>query len=245
MKKLATVGSSLLSQRLIHYFESTGFGKVVGMFDDFETEGVVKHDRPILGKTADIPGLFKRQAFDAVAVAVGYKNRKFRKEAYQYLKRRRIPVVTFVHPSSYVEPSAVLHEGSIVLVGCTIDMNAQVDENVLLSSRCFVSHHVKIGAHTFCGPAVNLAGHTEVGEGCFLGVNTTTVDHVRIGENVQTAAGSVLTKDVPDHALFAGIPARRIGWVCVCGVTLGKNLVCSECGEKYREENGVLSIMGS
>jgi sugar O-acyltransferase (sialic acid O-acetyltransferase NeuD family) len=168
---------------------------------------VVKYDRPILGKTADIPTHFKRQAFDAVAVAVGYKNRRFRKEVYQYLKRHGIPVATFVHPSSYVDASAVLQEGSVVLVDCTIDMKAMVGENVLLSSRCFVSHHVRIGAHTFCGPAVNLAGHTEVGECCFLGVNTTSVDHVRMGENVQTAAGSVLTKDVPDHVMVAGVPA--------------------------------------
>jgi UDP-perosamine 4-acetyltransferase len=106
-----------------------------------------------------------------------------------------------------VEASAVLKEGSIVLVACTIDMNAQVGENVLLSSRCFASHHVKIGAHTFCGPAVNLAGNTEVGECCFLGINTTSIDGIRIGMNVQTAAGSVLTKDVPDDVLVGGVPA--------------------------------------
>jgi acetyltransferase EpsM len=207
MKKLAMVGSSELSDRLIYYFEGTGFGRVVGLFDDFETEGAVKGDKPILGKTEDIPALFNKKAFDSVAIAVGYKHRRFRKEVYEYLKKHHIPIATFVHPSSHVEASAVIQEGSVVLVNCTIDMNALVGENVFLSSRCFVSHHVKVGAHTFCGPGVNLAGNTATGECCFLGINTTSVEGVRIGTNVQTAAGSVVTKDVQDHVLVAGVPA--------------------------------------
>jgi len=207
MKKIAVVGSGKLSDRLIYYFENTGYGKTVGMLDDFVSEGTIKYNRPILGKIEDIPMLFKKTAFDSIAIAIGYKHRKFRKEVYEYLKRIQIPISTFIHPSSYVEKSAVIKEGSIILVNCTIDMNAQLHENVFLSSRCFVSHDVKIHAHTYCGPASNLAGNTEVGECCFLGINTTSIDGVKIGMNVQTAAGSVITKDIPSHVLVAGVPA--------------------------------------
>ena len=207
MQRIAMVGSGQLSDRLVYYFEDTGFGRVVGLFDDFETQGTVKNDKPILGRTEEIPMLFREQAFDAVAIAIGYKHRRFRKEVYTALKRQGIPIATFVHPSSYVEKSARLQEGSVVLVNCTIEMHALIGENVLLASRCFVAHHVTIGAHTYCGPAVNLAGNTEIGECCFLGINTTSVDGVRLGMNVQTAAGSVVTKDVPDHVLVAGVPA--------------------------------------
>jgi len=207
MKKLALVGSSKLSDRLIYYFEDTGFARVTGMFDDFETKGMIKYDKPILGIMEDIPALFKQGAFDLVAVAIGYKHRRFRKEVFEYLKSCQVPVATFVHPSSHVEKSAVIKEGSIVLVDCTIDMNAEVRENVFLSSRCFVSHHVTLGSHTYCAPCVNLAGNTEVGECCFLGINMTSIDGINIGMNVQTAAGSVLTKDVPSHVLVAGVPA--------------------------------------
>ena len=82
MKKIVIVGSTTMSDRLIYYFESTGFGKTIGMFDDFESEGVVKYDRPILGKIKDIPLLFKKEAFDSVAIAIGYNYRRFRKEVY-------------------------------------------------------------------------------------------------------------------------------------------------------------------
>jgi sugar O-acyltransferase (sialic acid O-acetyltransferase NeuD family) len=208
MKKIGIVGSAELSRRLIYYFESTGFGAVVGMFDDFLPAGTIKYGHPILGKTSDIPALCKNGTLDSAVIAVGYKHRKFRKEVYDYLKENQVPIATFVHPSSHVEESATVGEGSIVLVDCTVDMNAQLHENVFLSSRCFVSHDVKIHAHTYCGPAVNLAGNTRVGECCFLGIGTTSIDGIRVGVNVQTAAGSVLTRDVPANVMVAGVPAE-------------------------------------
>ena len=54
---------------------------------------------------------------------------------------------------------------------------------------------------------------TLVKEGASLGANCTIVCGVTIGRNAMIAAGAVVTKDVPDHALMAGVPARQIGWV--------------------------------
>jgi hypothetical protein len=42
----------------------------------------------------------------------------------------------------------------------------------------------------------------------------------------------VVNKDVPDHALVVGNPARQIGWMCECGERLGEDLVCGVCGKK-------------
>ena len=44
------------------------------------------------------------------------------------------------------------------------------------------------------------------------------------------AAGAVVTKNVKDHALMAGVPARQIGWVCECGQT-NSGKFCSNCGK--------------
>jgi hypothetical protein len=63
-------------------------------------------------------------------------------------------------------------------------------------------------------------------------------------------AGAVVTRDVPGHAMVAGNPARRIGWVCACGhglkdstghdapaererYAIDGNLVCETCGRHY------------
>ena len=53
------------------------------------------------------------------------------------------------------------------------------------------------------------------------------------------AAGAVVTKDVPDYALMAGVPAKQIGWVCECGNRL-KGKVCEFCGNSYMVRQGVM-----
>jgi hypothetical protein len=67
LKKIALIGSNIFSQQLIYYFESTGLGTVVGMFDDFEAKFTIKHDRPILGRISEAPQLFNHGVFDYFA----------------------------------------------------------------------------------------------------------------------------------------------------------------------------------
>ena len=84
MQRIVLIGSTALSERLIYYFEEPGFGNVTGMFDDFEPPGAIKYDREILAKIKDIPKLFKKDAFDSIAVAIGYHHRGFRKQVFDY-----------------------------------------------------------------------------------------------------------------------------------------------------------------
>lgn len=56
---------------------------------------------------------------------------------------------------------------------------------------------------------------------------------ISIGRWAIIAAGAVVTKNVPGYALMAGVPAKHIGWVCECGLTLKEGLQCYSCGKKY------------
>ena len=61
---------------------------------------------------------------------------------------------------------------------------------------------------------------TRVRRGASIGGNATVVCGVEIGEGAMVGAGAVVTRDVEPHELVAGNPARRLGWVCVCGGVL-------------------------
>jgi UDP-2-acetamido-3-amino-2,3-dideoxy-glucuronate N-acetyltransferase len=67
----------------------------------------------------------------------------------------------------------------------------------------------------------------------------------RVGRWAMVAAGAVVTRNVPDFALVAGVPARRLRWVGRAGVPLeeqgGGGWRCPETGEQYLEENGQLT----
>jgi UDP-2-acetamido-3-amino-2,3-dideoxy-glucuronate N-acetyltransferase len=53
-------------------------------------------------------------------------------------------------------------------------------------------------------------------------------------------AGAVVNKNIPDHGLVVGNPAKQIGWVCTCGERLSENLECLACEKQYEKVEGGL-----
>ena len=92
---------------------------------------------------------------------------------------------------------------------------------------------------------------TLVCQGASLGANCTIVCGSTIGAYAFVGAGAVVTKDVPAHALMAGVPARQIGWMSRHGEKLalplkavdGAEATCPATGERYRLSGGHLTLI--
>ena len=116
---------------------------------------------------------------------------------------------------------------------------------------------VELEDYVFCGPSCvftndltprskypkGSAGYlkTLIKCGASIGANATIVCGHTVGRWAMIAAGAVVTKDVPDHALMAGVPAKQIGWVCECGEVLKEDMSCEKCQRKYEQrEEGLI-----
>ena len=77
--------------------------------------------------------------------------------------------------------------------------------------------------------------------GCTVGANATVVCGHTLGKWSMVAAGAVVTRDVKDYALVAGVPAVQVGWVCECGERLDETLQCPKCKKRYRETDNNLA----
>lgn len=146
---------------------------------------------------------------------------------------------------------------------CTLGQNVNVSNNVIIGNHVKIQNNVSIyeGVEledgVFCGPSCVFTNDltprarfpkgrenykkTLVREGATVGANATVICGNTIGKYAMIAAGAVVTNDVPEYALMAGVPAKRIGWICECGEVLDSHLNCKNCGIEYKEENGILT----
>lgn len=146
--------------------------------------------------------------------------------------------------------------GAVIGEDCSLGQNVFVANRVVLGNKVKVQNNVSIYDNVtiedevFCGPSMVFTNvinpratverkdeyrDTRVKRGASLGANCTIVCGVTIGQYALIGAGAVVTKDVPDFALMAGVPAKRIGWVSRAGEILGKDLVCPREGCRYRQ----------
>lgn len=146
-----------------------------------------------------------------------------------------------------------VQKGARIGENCSLGQNVNIGNNVRIGNGVRIQNNVsiyegvEIEDNVFCGPScvfTNVAtprahfpvhgmySKTLIKEGASLGANSTIVCGHTIGRGAMIAAGAVVTKDVKDYALMAGVPARQIGWVCECGKRLGAKLKCP-CGREY------------
>lgn len=160
----------------------------------------------------------------------------------------RIGARTKIWHFSHIMPGAEIGEG------CSLGQNVNVGSGAVIGDRVKVQNNVSIyddviiEDDVFCGPScvftnvINPRAFVErkqeyrrtlIKKGASIGANATIVCGITLGEYCFVGAGSVVTKDVPDHALVYGSPARQHGWVCRCGEKLDAALTCASCGTAY------------
>lgn len=156
---------------------------------------------------------------------------------------------------------AHVSRGARVGMHCTLGQGVYVAPRVSIGDGVTVSNNVSLydglvlGDRVFIGPGAvftnvelpraqpgrrEATAEIHVDEGATIGANATLLAGVHVGAWAFVAAGAVVTKDVPAHALVIGVPGQAAAWVCRCGRRLDDKLHCQACDLRYQEKQGQL-----
>lgn len=162
---------------------------------------------------------------------------------------------TSIWHQAQVRERATIGEGCVIGKGVYVGADVSIGKNCKVQNYSCVYEGNTLEDGVFVGPevvftndryprAINPDGSlkaasdwelegTLVKYGAAVGSRSVVLPGLVIGRWALVAAGSVVTRDVPDHAIVAGNPARQRGWACVCAHPLSEDLKCPECGRTY------------
>lgn len=163
-----------------------------------------------------------------------------------------------VMPGAVIGEKCTLGQNVVVMPGTRLGSNVKVQNNVSIYEGVVCEDDVFLGPSMVFTNVINPRSHvprkdefqkTRVEQGASIGANATVLCGHRLGRYSFIAAGAVVTSDVKPFALVAGVPARQIGWMCICGVRLelsgkGSPTQCCTCGRDYeRDDNGGVKLI--
>ncbi|WP_425448167.1 2,3,4,5-tetrahydropyridine-2,6-dicarboxylate N-acetyltransferase [Dethiothermospora halolimnae] len=139
-------------------------------------------------------------------------------------KNSAIPLLNIENIEARIEPGSIIRDkvsigknavimmGAVINIGSNIGKNTMVDMNAVIGARAIIGENCHVGAGAVVAGVLEPPSKTPViiEDNVLIGANAVLLEGVRVKKGAVVAAGSIVTKDVPENSVVAGIPAKVI-----------------------------------
>lgn len=188
---------------IIELCEEAGID-IVGLID--EPHHGTHHRHRVLGTDVDAPRILAE--YPAVPVHITPDLPALRRQLVEHYRVLGATFATLIHPSAIVSPTALLADGCVIQAGAHVSSGARLGLCVKVNTCANITHDVEIGDFATIAPSAVLLGRCRIATCAYIGANATVLPARCIGKDAIVGAGTTITHDVPDGAVFVGAPGR-------------------------------------
>jgi sugar O-acyltransferase (sialic acid O-acetyltransferase NeuD family) len=209
-ERILIVGSSGQAKVVVDIVERQAPRVIVGLIDRFRTPGNETCGHPVLGGEEDVPALVSSLGVTSVHVAIG--DNFVRGMVVERLRELvpGVPFATVIHPGAIIARDVEISEGTAIMAGAVVGPCCRIEECCLINTAASLDHDSWLAAFSSLGPGVSTGGNVSVGRYSAIGIGATIVHGRRVGEHTVVGAGATVLRDIGDHAVAYGTPARIV-----------------------------------
>lgn len=214
MKNLIVLGGSGIGMVAISIAREMGTFTIGGFLNDVIPVGemIGKYDKfPVIGKTEDLPRFLEDENNVFFIAYVGMQHEE---EVFKKIESFNIPAyryATLIHPSASI-PKGMCKIGNGVLIAplAQLSPDTTLEDNCMMLGNSFLGHDSTLRRFAHLASNATVGSWVEIGRACHIGTNCTVREKVKIGDFCLVGSGSVVLKDVEEHSIVAGNPAKLL-----------------------------------
>lgn len=210
MQNILIVGSAGHARVVIDAVERQGSYRIVGLLDRFRELGSQTLGYQVLGGEEDLPTLQHQYGLHGVVIAVGDNHARARITEQVTSICPTLELVSIVHPSAQIGKAVLIGPGCVVLAGACIGSGARLGSACLLNTQASLDHDSVMEDFASLGPGARTGGDCRISAFSAIGLGANLVHKIQIGRHTVVGAGSLVMRNLPDHVVAYGSPAKVI-----------------------------------
>jgi len=204
------IGASEHAKVAMDVIEKEGKYEILGLIDTYKPAGKDIFGYKVLGAEDTLADLFSRGEARGGLITIG-------DNWTRHLMAEKIKVlvpdfkyVSAIHPSAVIARGVTVGAGSILMAGVVVNSDSKVGDFCILNTGASLDHDCVMGDFSSFAPGVTTGGMVSIGAFSAICLGASIIHGVKIGKQVVLGAGAVALKDIPDHSVAYGVPAKVV-----------------------------------